>query len=311
MNSLATPPFPPHFHEHYRFSPTRSMSTPPQQNSNKKRKAEDDGNDNDVRMSASPTNSPAFTPRPLPNRQFKRSRPNIAGRPLPLPRLLETLDTEALRSVLQAVCQRHPELGEEVVQTAPRPSVPSTLQVLHNYLSTLQSAIPLGSGETLSDYAFNRVRVPLNNLLDAMNEFTPHFLPPNETQTSTSLAYLDGATEIIHRLPRYDTPRHNFKCDSAYEDIGRAWVLVIREAAKRGGGIQLQYGGWDQKLAKHNEMSNGKLQEAINELSTSLGWMASGLPSGPSAPGGDQTSIRDQLLSGTYGMGVPLKVGPW
>lgn len=283
----------------------------PQQNTNKKRKADDDGNDNDVRMSASPTNSPAFTPRPLPNRQYKRSRPNIAGRPLPLPRLLETLDTDALRSVLQAVCQRHPELGEEVVQTAPRPNVPSTLQVLHNYLSTLQSSIPLGSGDTLSDYAFNRVRVPLNNLLDAMNEFTPHFLPPNETQTSTSLAYLDGATEIIHRLPRYDTPRHNFKCDSAYEDIGRAWVLVIREAAKRGGGIQLQYGGWDQKLAKHNQMSNGKLQEAINELSTSLGWMGSGLSSGPSAPGGDQTSIRDQLLSGTYGMGVPLKVGPW
>lgn len=91
-------------------------------------------------------------------------------------------------------------------------------------------------------------------------------------------------------------------------------MLVIREAAKRGGGIQLQYGGWDQKLAKHNETSGGKLQDAVNELRNSLGWMgSSALPGAgaPSASGGDQTSIREQLLSGTYGMGMPLKVGPW
>ncbi|KAH8697209.1 tethering factor for nuclear proteasome sts1 [Talaromyces proteolyticus] len=310
MNSLvATPPFPPHFHEHYRISPTRSMSTPVQQNSNRKRKAEDDGNDNDVRMSASPTNSPAFTPRPLPfpNRQYKRSRPNVTGRPLPLPRLLETLDTDALRSVLQSVCDRHPGLGDEVVQIAPRPSVTSTLQILHNYLSTLQSSIPLGSGDSLSDYAYNRVKQQLNALLDALDDFTPHFLPPNESQTSTSLAYLDGATEVLNRVPKANTPRHNIRRDSTFENISKSWVVVIREAAKRGGGIQLQYGGWDQKIAKHNETSNGKLQEAVNELSNSLGWMGPPLPTS----GGDQTSIRDQLLSGTYGMGVPLKVGPW
>lgn len=333
MNSLvATPPVPPHFYEHSRFSPSRpskvfesdsmthvprinkfpldAVSTPVQPSSNRKRKAEDDGNDTDVRMSASPTNSPAFTPRPLPNRQLKRSRPNVSGRPLSLPRLLETLDTEALRSVLQAVCQRHPELGDEVVHTAPRPSVASTLQVLRNYQSTLQTSIPLGSGEFLSDYAYNRVRQHLVHLLEALSDFTPHFLPPNESQTSVSLAYLDEATEIIHSLPKWETPRHNMGRDSAYEEIGKAWVLVIREAAKRGGGIQLQYGGWDQKLAKHNDTSGGKLQEAVNELRNSLGWMGSPLPSA-GASGGDQTSIREQLLSGTYGMGVPLKVGPW
>lgn len=154
----------------------------------------------------------------------------------------------------------------------------------------------------------------LFSLLEALSDFTPHFLPPNESQGSVSLTYLDGATDIIHSLPKWQTPRHNIGRDSAYEEIGKAWVLVIREAAKRGGGIQLQYGGWDQKLAKHNETSGGKLQDAVNELRSSLGWMgSSALPSASSgaAPAGDQTSIREQLLSGTYGMGMPLKVGPW
>ncbi|KAL1968828.1 hypothetical protein VTN77DRAFT_1189 [Rasamsonia byssochlamydoides] len=312
MNSLvATPPVPPHFYEHSRFSPSCSMSAPSQPSSNRKRKAEDDNNDHDIRMSASPSSSPAITPRALPSRQVKRARPNVSGRPLSLPRLLETLDTDALRSVLQSLCQRHPELNDEIVHTAPRPSVAATLQVLRNYQSALQSAFPLG-GNPSSDYAYNRVRQHLTNLLDALSDFTPHFLPPNESQPSTSLSYLDGATEIIHSLPRWDTPQHNIDRDSAYDEICKAWVLVIREAAKRGGGIQLQYGGWDQKLAKHNQNSGGKLQNAVNELSSSLGWMGGPAVHGAGGPPpSDPGSIREQLLSGTYGLGMPLKVGPW
>ncbi|OXV09762.1 hypothetical protein Egran_02469 [Elaphomyces granulatus] len=311
MNSLvATPPVPPHFYEQSRLSPSRSMAASVH-SSSRKRKADDDSNDHDTRMSASPSGSPAIASRALPgNRQVKRPRPNLSGRPLSLARLLETLDTDALRSVLQSLCQRHPELGDEVVQTAPRPSVASTLQVLYSYQSTLQSSFPLG-GNPSSDYAYNRVRQHLRNLLEALSDFTPHFLPPNESQASTSLSYLDGATEIIYSLPRWNTPQHNIPRDSAYEEICKAWILVIREAAKRGGGIQLQYGGWDQKLTKHNQNSGGKLQGAVNELSSSLGWMG-GPSSYATGPAGiDPTSIREQLLSGTYGLGMPLKVGPW
>ncbi|KAJ5812208.1 Tethering factor for nuclear proteasome sts1 [Penicillium riverlandense] len=313
MNSLvATPPVPPHFYEHPRHSPSRIMSTPSSYTS-RKRKADDDGNDHDGRMSASPTNSPAFTPRQLPPmRNIKRSRPNISGRPLALPRLLETLDTDALRAVVRTMCERHPQLADEVVHTSPRPSVSSTLQVLRNYQAALQSSFPLG-GNPESDYAYNRVRQPLSNLLDALNDFTPNFLPPNEPQVSTSLSYLDGATDIIHALPRWSTIQNNFERDSAYDEICKAWILVIREAGKRGGGIQLQYGSWDQTLAKHNQNSGGKLQAAVNELGSSLGWMAGSDNTPSHSPGGgsEMGSIRDQLFSGTYGLGTPVKVGPW
>ena len=226
-----------------------------------------------------------------------------------LHRLLETLDKDALRSVLRSLCDRHPELGTEIVHTAPRPSVNSALQVLSDYQSALQASFPLG-GNSSSDYAYNRVRQHLSNLLEALNDFTPHFLPPNETHATTSLDYLDGATEIIHRLPRWDTPQNNLEKEMAYEEIAKAWALVIREAGKRGGGIQLQYAGWDQKLMKHNQTAGGKLQEAVNELSTNLGWMAHEMLGTP-VSGTDTSSIRQQLLSGTYGAGMPLKVGPW
>ena len=263
-------------------------------------------------MSFSPSNSPTPTTRSLPAyRHAKRSRSGPVGRPLALPRLLETLDAESLRSVLQSLCTRHPEIGSEVEQTAPRPSVPSALDVLKNYESALQASFPFG-GDSSSDYAYNRVRESLMALLDALADFTPHFLPPNETQASQSLTFLDGATDIIHRLPDWSSFQNSLHKQNAYEEISGAWVLAIREAAKRAGGMQLQYGGWDQKLAKHNQQANGKLQDAVNELSANIGWMG-GQPQTQQhgSRGDDLNSVRQELLAGTYGKNLPVRVGPW
>jgi protein Cut8 len=110
-------------------------------------------------------------------------------------------------------------------------------------------------------------------LLDALSDYTPHFLPPHETQTAESLAFLDGATEIIHRLPQWENPVHNHSKQLAYEEITKAWILVVDEASKRGAGISLQYGGWDARLAKHDEQSNSKMNAALVQIREAVGWM--------------------------------------
>ncbi|KAL9604948.1 MAG: hypothetical protein Q9219_000136 [cf. Caloplaca sp. 3 TL-2023] len=278
--------------------------------SGRKRKAEDEEPQPDDRMSTSP--SPSLHQRSLPAQRItKRRRPGTTGRPLPLPRLLETLDKESLQSILQTICQRHPGLGAEIEQTAPRPSVSSALAVFKNYESALQAAFPFGGNPT-SDYAYNRVKPALTNLLEALADFTPHFLPPNEIQASQSLSFLDGATDLIHRLPDWSTFQHRLHKQNAYEEISKAWTLVIQEAAKRAGGIHIQYGGWDQKLSKHNQQSDGKLQEAVDEMSKHLGWMGgSPPPHQHSGRGDDLSSVRQELLSGTYGSNLPVRVGPW
>ena len=289
------------------------MSYPTGSPASKKRKAEDDEPLQDDRMSGStPSNSLSISAPSLPSqRQIKRPRSSIVGRPLALPRLLETLDTESLRGVLQLICSRHPSIGSEVESAAPRPSVPSALDVLKRYESTLQSSFPFG-GDPTSDYAYNRVRQALLNLLEALADFTPHFLPPNETQATQSLGFLDSATDIIHRLPNWRSFQNNLHKQNAYEEISRAWTLAIREAAKRAGGVQLQYGGWDQKIVKHNQQALGKLQEAVNELNAHIGWMG-GQQHGQQTGhrGEDIISVRQELLSGTYGSNYPVRVGPW
>lgn len=280
--------------------------------SGRKRKAEEDLADAfRDQMSASPSPSPA--PNRLfsltPSRQAKKLRTNITGRPLSLPRLLETLDAGEMRGILRSICDRHPDIGNEIVTTAPRPTVQSALSILGSYQSSLRESFPYGDRPT-SDYSYNRVKSALMNLLEALRDFTPSFLPPHQFQPTISLTYLDGATDLIHGLPEWDTTYHNRHKQDAYEEIARAWAVVLREAAKKGGGFQVQYGGWDQKLAKHSEASGGKMQEAMNELRNSIGWMGAGPPNAPSGGASGEMSIREQLFSGTYGAN-PVHVGPW
>lgn len=278
--------------------------------SGRKRKADDEGSGgDDDRMSASPSGSPAILNRPLAKHSTKRMRTNVSGRSLPLPRLLETLSADDMRNVLQAICDQHPDIGNKVLTTVPRPNIQTTLEVLAKYESNFQSAFPFG-GRASSDYAYNRVRQNLIELLEALKDFTPHFLPPNESQPATSLAFLDGATEFIHRLPDWDTYQHNRHKEEAYEEMAKAWAVVFREAGKKAGGIQLQYGGWDQKITKHNEMSGGRMQEALDELRTNLGWMGNEGQQPATGQHGNM-SVRDQLFNGTYGMGASARVGAW
>jgi protein Cut8 len=302
MNVLLSPQprLLPHHHETQRLSPPRSLSPYHNNMSGRKRKADEDGDD-----SMSPMSSPAPAARQL-IRPAKRARATeLIGRPLTLPRLLETLDSDQLRMVLQRICESHPAIGQEVVTQAPRPSVASALGVLEEYQTKLKAAIPYG--ESSPDYTYQRIRQPLVALTDALADFTPQYLPPNETQATVSLQYLDGATQIIHQLPDWNSTSYRHHKDNAYDEISRAWALVITEATKRGGGFNLHTGGWDQKLSKHNELSGGRMSAAMNAMAAGLGWISSGPASPPSVVASDPNSRFSQLMAGSFG--APVRVG--
>lgn len=74
----------------------------------------------------------------------------------------------------------------------------------------------------------------------------------------------------------------------------------------------MQVGGWDQKLARHDDLSGGRLKEAVCELRRSCGYIGQGMGTGVGEVDGQENmSIRDQLLSGSYGVSSPIQVGPW
>ena len=78
----------------------------------------------------------------------------------------------------------------------------------------------------------------------------------------------------------------------------------------------LQYGGWDDKIRRHNEQSAGRMTEAVRTLSEGLGWMGGGsvLPHGHVSD--ERQNVRQQLFSGAYGTGMGggntgIRTGLW
>ena len=193
----------------------------------RKRKADDDFEQRSY--DGGPTSPTATRHIARPSKKIRNN--HVAGRPLALPRLLETLDAETLRSVLQQICEKNPEIGQEVVTSAPRPSPKATFEVLEKYQTALREAFPFGGGNT--EYAYNRVRSHLTQLIDAIGDYVPHYLPPNEESSSVSLSFLDGVTNIIHQLPDWDSQQHRYHKHNAYDEISKAWELVIKEADRK------------------------------------------------------------------------------
>lgn len=281
--------------------------------SGRKRKADEELDNERMSTSPSPSVQHRGLPSAHPQRTIKRTRTHTsAGRPLPLPRLLQTLSADELRNLVQNICNERSDIREAIVTKAPRPSVESTLTVLAKYEQDLRESFPLGNRPT-SDYAYNRVRHNVLQLIEALRDYTPYYLPPQETQTGMSLTYLDSVTDMIHRLPDWDTYQNQRHKNEAYDEIGRAWALVIREAAKTAGGFRLQFGNWDQKLVEHNQKSGGRMGEAVAELQAATGYVQAGAApttaSQPPSAMDQRASIRQQLLSGTYGA-PELGVGP-
>lgn len=242
----------------------------------------------DVHMSST-------TPSPRPhNATIKRARTDDRGRPLPLSRLLETMDVEVLRDILTRACEASPHLTTEVQKAAPKPTVTNALAVIRGYERRFEELFPYGGSKT-SPYAYDRVKQPFLLLLEALGDFTSNFLPPVETQIATTLQYLDGATNILHRIPNFESAQHSTHKTNAYESIAKAWCVALKEAEKRGGGIQITNNGWDKRLMRHYEVAGQPLGPAIQELQKVTSW-------------GNSDDRVQNLLSGRSDVGVGANI---
>lgn len=197
---------------------------------------------------------------------------HVVSRSIPVSRLVETLDKKSLETLINTLVQARPDLAHQIVSIAPTVTVSTALEALRDMLAQIYHGLPY-KGEQDGDYAFLRVKHAIEDFLSALSDYTSHFLPPNEQQPSNSLAFLDAATMLLHRLPNWQSPQNNHLKQVAYDRIAEAWVITLKEASKKANGLGLAYGGWQQKLDQHNEMSHGLITPAVNCLKYELRWV--------------------------------------
>lgn len=229
-----------------------------------------------------PTDMDCDDDRPAsPNKHDSRSRPNrpatshrikkrakvhtLASRPLSVTRMVETMDKAGLENLISTLCQSHPELAAEVATLAPKVTVNSALHALNKKLDAVFLGLPY-KGDHSGDYAYLRVKPLLEDLLATMSDYMSHFLPPNEQQISNSLAFLDGCTALLHKLPAWTNPNNNHPKNSMYSELTQGWIMALAAASEESSGLGLAYRGWEQKLVAHNEVSGDKLGRAVETL---------------------------------------------
>lgn len=210
--------------------------------------------------------------RKLSSRIRKRARvQGLTSRPLPVSRLVETIDRLGLENLITTLCNSRPDLAHEIIGLAPKITVTSALDTLSNRLDTVFRGLPY-KGDQQGDYAYLRVKPAVDDFLSALTDYMAHFLPPNEPRISNSLAFLDGATSLLHRLPTWTNPLNNHSKNTMYEEVSQAWVLTLTEASQQSNGLGLAYGGWAQKLAHHNELANNSLSSAVSMIRQEMTW---------------------------------------
>lgn len=231
------------------------------------------------------------------SKHSKRARlERVTSRSLPVSRLVETLDKKALETLVTSLVQARPDLTQQIFSIAPTVTVNTALEALREKLERIYHGLPY-KGDQGGDYAFLRVKPAIEDFLASLSDYTSHFLPPNEPQPSNSLAFLDAATMILHRLPNWNNPENNHFKQIAYDRIAEAWVIALQEASKRANGLGLAYGGWQQKLDQHNEMSHGLITPAVNCLKYELKWINQDQKSSSSLFWGSNMSASNNNLN--------------
>ncbi|KAG5518281.1 hypothetical protein PMAC_003077 [Pneumocystis sp. 'macacae'] len=203
----------------------------------------------------------------------KKPRMTCYGRPLPIVRLLEHLDSTSLRDIIQTLVNRHPTLLLEVTSISSRPDLSSVISILNGMEEQVRRSFPYGCNSA-GEYAYNRIRPMLQKLMDTLLEYTCIFLPPYESNKSLTLTFLDHVTSMAHRFPEWNNPEHNYAKEELYHEISNAWISVILNIGKEGwGGINGHE--WMEKLIKHNEVGGGRLKSVIDVARCELAYFFS------------------------------------
>lgn len=209
----------------------------------------------------------------------KRSRvQRIIGQPLPTNRMIEVLDKKNLQQLLANLINLHPEITHDVYRCAPKPTVSGSIEVLSSKIDVIINNLPY-KVEASSEYSYMRVKPLIEDFLNALSDYTLHFLPPVETQPSNSLEFLDQATNLLHKLPSFSKLSNNYFKELAYEQLSHTWCICLKEFIKNpnttnnAGLLLLINNNWEAKLKKHNEESGNKLESVVEFFKDEISWL--------------------------------------
>lgn len=199
---------------------------------------------------------------------------SIRGQPLPLHRGLELMNKEQLQNVLVEVMKNYP-LSQELVQNKLAVcnfSIDKCELLLREKLQSLHESIPYNRSHdtnSLNDYAFIRMKPHILEFLNCLVDCVLDRIPPRVDNLHESLKFLDMATDMAVRLPRFQLASNNYYYDKCLEQLACVWCTVMEHIASD---VIMTVNdapllrSWVEKLEVYNELSHGILTKTLNQF---------------------------------------------
>lgn len=204
-------------------------------------------------------------------------------------RMLDVMNKEQLVSLIVELMKKDQNVQYHVASSIPRPTVDIVRRLLIRSEKEVSLAVPYRrTGPDRSSYAFNRVRSKIAELKDRIFYYLDFFVQPSSypleikhEYPTMALSYLKLVTEIVHRLPTWDSEEHNQFCTKEiYQKLGLGWQMAIIELnrmIKEEGKMFDKYtvGTWASNLNEHCQQVQGLFgfSDAMNLFYKSLGWI--------------------------------------
>ncbi|KAJ1884778.1 Tethering factor for nuclear proteasome sts1 [Coemansia sp. S17] len=182
----------------------------------------------------------------------KRTRVMDAAAPneVSLDKLLEPLDEQSLRLLLDTLLVQNPLLAAQVRQLVPKPTVNSACSQLVRLERRLQAAFPYNkSGPATDDYTYHRVRPALEELRDTIVMYLDHFthyglasassVTHAQEQPLNALSHpaewfdlLTQATDVAMRMPKWDRRDNNEIRRETLRQLADGWLRAIMATSR-------------------------------------------------------------------------------
>jgi len=175
-------------------------------------------------------------------------------------------------TILNTLVSRHPDLAPEIQSLAPKLTPQTALQAISKLEHTLHTSFPYG-GDKAGEYAYSRVHVPYTALLTAITDYTRHFLPPQAPESPPELlAFLDGVSSVLERVPVFTNPIHNLGREAVVAETVSAWEVGVRWFLEVNGAFAFGLGGWLEKIERHAEKEAG-LMRVVATVREQISWI--------------------------------------
>ncbi|KAJ2056508.1 Tethering factor for nuclear proteasome sts1 [Coemansia sp. S155-1] len=183
-------------------------------------------------------------------RKRTRVMDTAAPNEVSLDKLLEPLDEQSLRLLLDTLLVQNPLLAAQVRQLVPKPTVNSACSQLVRLERRLQAAFPYNkSGPATDDYTYHRVRPALEELRDTIVMYLDHFthyglasassVTHAQEQPLNALSHpaewfdlLTQATDVAMRMPKWDRRDNNEIRRETLRQLADGWLRAIMATSR-------------------------------------------------------------------------------